>query len=190
MRITQKPSNKKNLIFLYTLLTIALIMIGYFCYAYISKSAWPFQKQENIPTGMINYDPPTQDEIDSSQDAKERILNNSTQSNTSESQELKPSNKKQVTVGVSYADVINNNLEVRAFITDVISGSGTCTVTVKKGREVITKSSPSFIDATSTICEPIYIPVSKLSSGTWDITVTYSSTTHTGISSVMKVSVK
>lgn len=189
MRITQKAKKKIPTITIYTLILIGILSVSYFGYAYVSKSLWPFQKQEDTPAGMINYDPPTQEEVDNSQAAKDRLLEEQAKQDNESKETNSDSNKKRVTIGVSYADVINGSLEIRAFTADVINGDGTCTAIVKKDEKVITKTVPSFIDATSTICEPIYIPELQLATGTWSIVVNYTSPTHTGTSGVMKVSI-
>ena len=85
---------------------------------------------------------------------------------------------------------MDGSLEVRAFTSSVIQGSGSCTTTVKKaGASSITETAPAFIDVSSTICKPIYIPRTQLSAGTWTVTVTYSSPTHYGLSGAYNVEV-
>lgn len=136
-------------------------------------------------TNDIDYTGPTESDISNSQAAKSRAGSTST---------LPPSpnsgSKRTISIAVSYADINSDNqLEVRAFTSDIIEGSGTCTLTASKGSSEVTTNTPAFIDVSSTICEPLYIPKSKLSTGTWKIVVTYSSPNASGTSGQSQVGV-
>jgi hypothetical protein len=134
-------------------------------------------------SSQINYDPPTEDEIRESQDGKK----NGGATNDSV---VLDSKKGEVQVGISYADINEDgDLEIRAFTNGAIEGDGTCVATMVSGTQKVTGKSKAFIDATSTICQPIYVPRSQLASGTWSVTVKFSSKTHTGTSETVKVSV-
>lgn len=96
--------------------------------------------------------------------------------------------KQTLPVGISFAGIVDNNVEVRAFISGIIEGNGTCIATFSKDGVEITESSPAFIDATTSQCEPIQIPKSRFtSSGVWTLVVSYSSTDAEGKSSAMEV---
>lgn len=98
------------------------------------------------------------------------------------------SDLKTVPIGISFAGVIEDNVEIRAFISEVIEGSGTCTATLTRGSLSVTKSSSAFIDATTSQCEPIEIPRSQFaSSGIWTLTVSYKSSDAQGTSQSMEV---
>lgn len=126
---------------------------------------------------IINYDPPTEEELNSSQDGKKNS-NNADSTQTREVSEIR-----QISVEVSYAEKIGTNLEIRAFTPDVIESDGICTATVTQGEQEVVKTSQGFVDATTTICEPINIPMSEFStSGIWSVVVTYTSPNSTGIS--------
>lgn len=181
---------KKTLSIIVIVVLLALIGSG-LTYAVINNR----NADSSEKTDSINYDPPTQAEIDSSQDAKDRIIEDTKNEDKSQSGNNDTStgsnstSKKTVTVGISYADIRDGSLEIRAFTPSVISGAGTCTAVVTKGSQRITKETAAFIDAKSTICEPVYIPTSQLDTGTWNITVTFSSKTHTGTSGAMEVAI-
>ncbi len=195
----QKKSIKRPLVI--TLSILLLLVVGWMVYAYLSK-VWPFTGPERTSwsddhngTNSINYNPPTDQETSSSQDAKKNLPDDSDSDSstpTTPDQSTNTSPKKSTNVGISYADIYNGKLEIRAFTSTVIEGTGTCTATVvMKGMESmrVTKSSKAFIDATSTVCEPIYVSTSELHSGTWKVTVAFSSPDHEGTSETVEVKV-
>ena len=190
-----KPARRKNKKIALIITAIIALIIGYGVFAGATNN-WPFnssgnsQESSDQEVNDVNYDQPTEEEVENSQDAKKRLLEESDdeQPQPSSSSEA---NKSPASVTISYADVIDGQLEVRAFTGSVIEGTGKCTATISKsGSQTITREVPAFIDASSTICEPIYIHKSQLSTGTWSVGVSYSSPTHQGSSGLAKVEVK
>ncbi len=188
MRRIQKNSIKKPLI-LTTILVIIVLLISGTVFAY-KQSLWPFLKKDNTQKSanydqntndQVNYSAPTQQEVDSSQDAKK----NTAQEQNGTQQE--DTSTKKVSVGISYATINSGNLEIRAFTPDVIEGTGTCTATAVMGTKEFTTTSKAFVDATSSICKPLYIDAGKLEAGTWNVTVSYSSPTSSGTSNSVEV---
>lgn len=177
--------NKKTLI-LPLIIAAVLILIGYFAFAYISKSVWPFAEPATT-SDSETYSPPTEQEVTDSQDAKK---NNAGQEEGTETPEQTPGET--ISVAIAYADFdqTENAIDIRAFTPDVIEGTGTCTATLTQGGQSITRSSKAFIDSTSSQCQPILIPVNDFpASGTWQLVVTYSSEKYKGASSPMNVEV-
>ena len=194
MKLSQNK-HRKGLRFV--LISIAILLIaaaGYVAYAFMSKS-WPFAESstEGSDSSTVNYNPPTQADTDASQDAKKRIAaEEDTEKSASDDSSSSNSSKKTVGVGVTYADIYNDNLEIRAFTNGVIEGTGTCTATATMKdmpSMVITKSSEAFVDVSSSQCNPIYIPVSQLKSGTWEVVVKFSSPDSEGSSGAVEVKV-
>ena len=178
------------------LIAVILLAGGWITYTYLSKT-WPFTSSDSKTSSTsdgtsINYDPPTDQEVDESQDAKKR---DNQEEQSKDTDKTPTDQKKSIDVGISYADISGKNLEIRAFTNNVIEGTGTCTATVvMKGMENmegmrVTKSSEAFIDATSTLCRPIYIPTSQLHSGTWEVSVKFSSPDREGTSDTVEVKV-
>src|SRR5690606_30873781 len=103
-----------------------------------ATSLWPFQNSESESsirdTNSVDYGPPTDQEIEESQNAKKNNYENNGQKNDEKSDngDKTTTNKRSVNVGISYADVYNGNVEVRAFTGDVVE-PGTCTVKITKG---------------------------------------------------------
>lgn len=199
MKIKTKTNTHHNIAI--TSVVIALILtLGATAYWMNSNNIGPFSdsSKDSSPeirqANDVDYGPPSEGEVNNSQNAKNRILEEDIQDNDDSSLESKtPSNsakKKLATISISYADIFENNLEIRAFTPSVIEGTGECTATVSKsGSTTITKKTPAFIDASSTICRPIYIPKSQLSTGVWTVNVNYSSPAYEGSSGPMKIEV-
>lgn len=190
---TKKPS-VKIITLLVTLLLGAGVAYAYFATDIFSDNNSAADSNTSDSTG-INLDPSTEDEIKDGQNAKERILNEDKESTEEpgepDTENTSEASKKPVTIGISFAGVVGDQLEIRAFSPTIISGSGTCIATIsQQGSRSIVEESPAFIDASSTICQPIYIPRSKLSSGSWNVEVTYSSPTHKGSSGPTKIEVQ
>lgn len=188
MRTTQKSSKK-----LFTIIAasvVAVLALGYFGYAYTTKDAWPFAAEASDSSATsedgINYNPPTDQEKQDSQDGKKN--------SASQDEANNPSNtsSKEVSIGIAYAgyDAEEGMIDIRAFTTDVVEGTGTCTATLTKDGQTVTRASKAFVDSSSSQCEPILInPTDFPSSGTWSLTVTYKSDTSTGVSTPMQVEV-
>lgn len=189
----QKRSSKKRRVALVVALVLLALLLSYTVYAKQTDS-WPFQAQQTEQASTddavtdgedsINYDPPTDEDTEASQDGKKDI----TDENTPDTDGTAPDAKKSVAIGVSFADVYEGNVEIRAFVPSVIEGNGTCKATLTNGSQTAIASSPGFIDSRSTQCEPIYIPLSKFPvKGTWKLVVTYTSPTSAGLSESMEV---
>jgi hypothetical protein len=176
---TSKAKKRLPLIIIFSLIGLFLIAGGIAAYYLISRP----DTTDNV-SDDADYTPPGQQQIDSSQDGKKNSTPPTDDQNPDDE-----TDKKTVNVGISYADIYEDNLEIRAFTNSVISGDGTCTATVKKGSQVITKSVSAFVDASSSQCRPIYIPSTQLDSGTWQITVRFSSPTSEGTSETVEVTI-
>lgn len=199
MQINTPKKRTKTKVLVITALVVVALLIGGLTYAYFQK-VWPFAStQKNVATdtktdtNTVNYDPPTNQEVKDSQDGKKNSDNTSDDSPKKDdtgSSTTKP--KKTASVGIAYADVNGNNLEIRAFTNSVIEGTGTCTATatmVGMSDMKVTKSSEAFIDASSTQCRPIYIPLSQLHSGSWKVSVKFASPDYTGKSETVEVKI-
>ena len=175
-------TQKSKKIFIIIASVIALLAVGYFTFAYTSKLAWPFQKatETKIVDG-INYSLPTEQEIKDSQDGKK---------NSGVQETTEPTGT--VSVGISYAQYDDQEgvIDIRAFVPDAIEGDGTCTATLTKNGEVVTRASKAFIDSSTSQCEPIQLALEDFPEGvTRDLVVSYSSSTSKGTSDTVKVEV-
>ena len=175
-----------------TIATAVLLLAGATALAYNQKW-WPFTSPENYIIDGINYGPPTEEEIENSQNAKKDIIeedeNNDSSENTSNNGG--DFDLRKVNVGISHSEVFNGNVEIRAFVSGVVEGTGTCTATLtQSGAQTVTESKKAFIDSTTSQCEPILIPVSEFNvSGDWTLIVNYKSPTSYGESEKIIVNI-
>lgn len=180
--IQPKRKNKRATIIV-ILATLALL-VGVVALVY-SQKWWPFNGPGNFIIDGVNYGPPTEEEIQNSQNAKKDIIEEEDESNDS------TDGLKTVNIGVSYSEVNNGNVEVRAFVSGVIEGTGACTATLTKaGAQTVTKSVEAFVDASTSQCKPIFIPVSEFDqSGEWILVVSYKSPTSSGESEEITITI-
>lgn len=179
---TQK--NKINYKKIFLLLFITLFC-GVLIYGTVAKyrSFWPFLKIESTKDNLnyldsVNYNPPTKEEVSEGQEAKERIINTDND------------NLEKVSVGIAFADTVDQKLEIRAFISGVIEGGGICTATLIKDGVSIEESSQAFIDFKTSQCHPIYISIDSFKTkGSWLLTVSYKSETSNGKSESLEVKI-
>lgn len=193
MYIAKNKQYKSRKIIVVSIIAI-LLLVGAVVYKVVmSRSINNQSSTDNIrPVNTVDYSPPSQSDISTSQDAKKRGQSTNTE-NTDNDTDSKSNNstttKKQVAIGISYADVKGDKLEIRAFINGLIEGSGKCTATVTNGSKTITQSSDAFIDVSSSICKPIYIDTNTLSPGTWQVLVSYTSPDAVGTSDKVMVTI-
>lgn len=185
---TQEPTavknykkNRNNTPIIITISVILLLLLGAGV-VYAWNASNNNQKSDIDKSSGINYEPPTEDEVRASQDGKKNSGSDSDKNTSSNS-------KTKLQVGIAYADINNGQLEIRAFTNGTITGDGLCTATVIKESTKITASSKSFVDAKSSQCQPIYIPSSQLTSGEWQVTVSFSTQNKEGVSDTVKVKI-
>ena len=183
-KTTQKRKNKTFIVITLVVLVIALLL-GTAALAYTQKW-WPFNEPESLIIDGINYGPPTDEEVENSQDAKKDILEEDAANSSGDDNDLK-----KVIIGVSHSEVYDGNVEVRAFISGVVEGAGTCTATLTQpGAQTVTKSNEAFIDASTSQCRPILIPLNQFDQkGEWVLVVTYKSPTSYGTSEKVTVNI-
>lgn len=165
-------------------LVLALAISGAIVYLALRSSSSQDIKKDT--TQNINYDPPTEEEKQQAEDNKERIIE---EENNNKDPEADDDGRVIVAPIISSAAIVGSDVEVRSYVTGTIENGGTCQATLTQNGNTVSKESTSVADATTTICPPLRIPLSQLSSGTWSIVVTYSSLTSTGTSNSASVEI-
>lgn len=180
-----KSTQKKKYIIVVAVLVIVLAIAGA-SYALISRNTPDSSTDTTNTPGSVNYNPPTDQETDSSQDGKKDSTDGNKDDENSNGDT--PSQKKTAQVGIANTYKTSNSLEIRAFTPSVVEGTGTCTATLIKGSLSVSKSAEAFIDASTSQCRVITIPLSEFGEkGAWTLTVTYSSPAYAGTSSTWDV---
>jgi hypothetical protein len=140
----------------------------------------------------INYGPPTKAEINDSESRKSNspIQSDATSSDSTPSSQT---TKKRVTPEITNFAQKSSTFNVNGFVSGVVESSGTCTLTLTSKTDPsnkVSQSRSSEANATNTTCGVISVPLSKLSAGTWNAVLSYSSSTSAGASDVMPLEVQ
>lgn len=121
----------------------------------------------NKTQNTIDYDAPTDSQVKDGQSTK---LKNITGSDTSNNDQATLGT---VTITAAQEDSDNTVLQVRSYIATVDS-SLQCDMTLKKDGTVLNLTSSVQTSANVTTCTGFTVPVSQLSEGVWQVTMTYS----------------
>lgn len=103
----------------------------------------------------------------------------------------KPASKKKATTPViAFAGMSDDgkNLEINAYA-PVLEMDGKCSATVTGKKTVTSEKVQAEADASTTWCDTISIPTTKVTPGTWTVRVTYESGKTSGTSEAVKVRV-
>lgn len=113
----------------------------------------------------VNYGPPTKQEQEAGDIKKQQIVD--------ENKEIPDVNN--ATLVITDAEQYDNEIEVRAFVSNVIK-DGDCNIKFTSGENEINKQVPAYEDASTTPCIALSIPRNEFPvAGTWQVEVTYTS---------------
>ena len=179
-----KKTKKKLLIWIGAPLAAALVAVGAYTAVALAQGWWPYTQTPSQET------PATEDNDMNTEDPTYGSEKNggTKTDETPYTPPLTDDGKKSVSVNVSF----NNDggfVRVLAYVSDVVEEGGSCTATFTKGGVTKSYSSTAFTDFSSSRCEAIEAPVSDLSSGVWQLRVSYSSDASEGTSSSVEVEI-
>jgi cytoskeletal protein RodZ len=169
MQSISKQKNKKSYKKLIVLIAIILVLLAGASYVAL---AHPFNRQqtttspENSPTRPVNsvdYNPPTEQNKQDSQDAKQRDINQ---------QQNNPPTNPSITVTIARAGQTGAGqpLSVRTTIGGITNG--TCNATLTSNGQTVTGSGTVTLTGTSYACN-IDIPTSSFpTGGQWQLSIT------------------
>lgn len=93
----------------------------------------------------------------------------------------KSTGKATVNVLITNTGIFNNIVSASGMVTDIAQGDGTCTYVFTNGESVVTKTSSSLANPTSTTCATVSFDASELPiSGVWSVKLKYTSSTAVG----------
>jgi len=183
MNIQRQAKNKKSITPVIAMVVfIATLIAGSYVLAAHRYTWWPFTQSVDQEARV------TKDNLkDTTYGSDKTHSSSANESEYSNTKTGNPSNTtKKVEVGIASARVDGSIISVRAFVNDIIEGDGTCTASFTNGDHTITGSSPAFIDASTSQCEPIEISTLKFQeNGIWKLTVEYRSKDASGTSATM-----
>jgi hypothetical protein len=149
--------------------------------------------KQSSPADRINYGPATPQEQADSESHKDASPPSST-GTASSSGNTSGTNtaKKSVTVEITTYRQHSTTFDVNSQVTGVVETGGTCTLSMiaeSNPSESVTQSRLSEANASNTTCGVISVPLSKLHSGTWNVSVSYSSSDAQGKSDINQLEV-
>lgn len=182
--IKHKKSNKKLLIIV---ICIVLVLGAGAIYLITRKSNNSSQPSTTTnQTETINLDPPTEADKQRVEDNKQRIIEDSNKTNSQATSGLK-----QVMPVITYAEQYKEQVEVGSYVGGVFEDGGTCTATFSQGSSSFTRSSTGVKGSNNVNCPMITAKASDFpSKGTWNVTLSYSSSTASGSSASKGFEVK
>lgn len=180
--IVKPRSNRKPL---YVVLSVILVLLlSGLTYAY--KNNFFFFKDSSPTTAKdsINLEPPTEEDKKEAESNKQRLIEEDRQQdNVTSEPEPSSDNKQKVTPIIGFVEQSDNkDIEANGYIPQVIEKNGTCILTLEKQGQKVTESKRALPDAQGTVCGLLSIERSRLSTGEWRATITYSSDKYEGVS--------
>lgn len=90
---------------------------------------------------------------------------------------------------LSYAGpgIAAGTFDISGFVPVVVEDEGECTFTLTSGSQTVTKKSTGLADASSTTCGQVTVAGSEISSGTWSVTLRYTSALYSGTSEPLEL---
>lgn len=160
MKINQKTKKNHKITLIISLILLAILLGGSF-WLY---DRWQDNKRNNQnpieqiqEEPVINYEPPTEEEIQTGVDIK---------NNHQQEKEITNSPNLFITA----TNIIDDQLQIGTLITDIISDKGTCQLTLQNSagqtKEFQAKTA---ISPSSSLCEGFSIDTKDLSPGKWTI---------------------
>jgi hypothetical protein len=187
MKIVQ-PKNKILRASIYIGVALVVIAGGLATYVYAFNGnvfGWTASKDDS---SSINLDEPTDEQKQAGDDIKKQNLENEGKdstgnTDTTETPETQPGpDKSKVSITITSSSADTTTYRLRALIS-ALESSGTCTLTLTKDQQTVTKTADIQPSATTSTCKGFDIPVSELSAGQWNATLTYESDTLLGSAS-------
>jgi hypothetical protein len=182
-----KNKNTKKIM----LILLAAALTGALAYG-IYATSYKNSSSETVETeDTINLDPPTEEEKAETEAHKDKVVDR--QNLEARDQTNSPGTKKGASVTISsWPSSVgkSQNVDVSGFVSNVYENGGTCTLSLVKGSQTVSKPRTAMKDAQTTACGFITIKRSSLNPGTWKATIKYSSPTAQGTSQIVSIEVK
>lgn len=173
MKIKQKRVSKKVIL----AIIIACVAVASIVYVVYAQQVSDDNKKAKKP---ITYSGPTEQD---KQDAANNKANVAKRQELEKEAKQESSSKKQVNPVITNASQSGQQVTITGYISGVFEDGGICTMIASKGSTTVTRTTKGFADATTTSCSPFFIERSVFSeSGSWSVTIKYSSSSAEGTS--------
>lgn len=174
MRSIKGKTRKKKII----IIAIAIILLGsgsvgaYMALHNSSDSDSSKKKDESSGT-KTDSNPPSQEQIDAGNQQKQQTAGDASKPSSTPSDAPATNPTGQLGVTITAANQNGSVINIRTLINEIVS-SGTCTLTLQKGSQIVRKIASVQALANSSTCQGFDIPTSELSGGAWQLTVAVS----------------
>lgn len=173
---TKKTFSKKVLI----IILVLAILVGGSVYAF-RGNLFPKNtpsKSKTPSNSSVNYSPATTNQKAAGSSIKSQSATDG--ANTNPNPSPTGQNKSTVTVSIPSANQVGSYYHITSQI-NTVTANGTCTLTLSKaGQTTVTATASVQAQATVSTCEGFSVPLSQLSTGTWQVNLIFSSDTLTG----------
>lgn len=179
MKIQSKKMSKTPLVI--TAALIALLAVAALTYVYAFNGSilgWSNHKTSSNDNPSTSLDKPTDEQIEAGSNIKENGGTDKPPGPVSQP----GSSKQNIEVFITAANQNGDTLQIRTQISAVVS-TGQCTITLSNTGQVITKTADVQALASTSTCKGFDIPVSELSTGSWQATLIYENDSLTGTAS-------
>lgn len=179
MKITQKASKK---VILVTIISILIVVSGLAYYVFgLNGSLFGWKFHQDTASNTIDLAPPTQEQQKAGQDAKQSAIDEDQGKPNQDSDSPKVDED---TLKISFTSVYQNDTTLQARVQiDPLVSKGSCTLTLVKDGSMITKTAAVYAMASISTCQGFDVPVSELSVGTWNLTISVTSSSASGSAS-------
>lgn len=176
---TKNHSTKKYFIIL---LVLILIIIGAITFEIIKIQPWKTNVTTNSESKKNNSSTlPNKNLSNTSSDNSTSITNSDAANHTPTQYEgTNPNNDTELSGFINYKNVTSNQLSIRITINQLLN-TGTCDLTLTNGSKSFAQTADIIENPSSSTCKGFDIPLSRLSSGKWQININIKSNGKAGI---------
>lgn len=182
MKIVKKQKSPVKIVLISLAALLLIGAAGYYAYSLTNPS------EDIDKSDEISFDPPTEDQTKAGEEIKKEVIENSSDEDLPAKEDspasspdrstTNPSNTRLDTV-LTAKEVHDGTFYLRNEISTLHS-DGKCTLTMRNGNKVVTKTSGIQALAKISLCKGFNIPVSELGSGTWSIDLRVQANNRTG----------
>jgi hypothetical protein len=178
MKITNRNNNTKRII---------AIVVAIICIAAISLAVYWYLSHRNgqqTGTNKVNLNPPTQEEKQAGTSAKQQAVERDQAIKNNDSTSTTNPSSSSLSVDITASNKTSSLIQIRVQINSIVN-SGTCDITLTNGASSVHHSAAISPLASTSTCKGFDIPLSELSPGKWNYTITVkdTSTNQTGAAS-------
>lgn len=184
MKIKNNRTNKRKLIAISLAILLLMTSMAVGALYYVNKQN--ANKNTDSPSATTNLQPPTEDQKQAGQSTKEKSANEANQPISQPPKNLTSTSKTpvQVDITASSQNISSGLYQIRSLIGSV-QNSGTCTIVLSRNDIQVTKQAGVQALASSSTCQGFDIPVSELSTGQWQVVLSFENSQFIGNASTV-----